>query len=147
MKFFVIFSMKRLWLILFVISSVWGQKELIGDWRNETDNIIITIKIYKTGGRQFIEREHTFKESFENLAPMVQRSLKLQYINELFGTKVLHNPWFGESYYETENIENGKTVTKKNEVILMDSKTILVGGSKYREPYLFEKLGLEINNK
>ena len=98
----------------------------------------IIFKIYKTGGNQFIECEaRGIDKELEKLKienPRTQRAIELSlYTSCPIITTILYDPWFRESYFETDSKEDGKTIIKKNEVILMHPSTILINGVKYNK--------------
>jgi len=129
--------MKRLLTLTLFLGLAWAQSELIGTWVHETkysyDEII---KIYKKGGRQYIE----FSKELKSSPPKETSKEKLPRffapgdldLSKDDWTSILYDPWFGESYYENQylNLE-GKIEKLKIEVIPIDRNTILIGKEKY----------------
>jgi len=115
--------MKRILTLTLFLGIVWGQSELMGTWVRENKYNYISYKIYKSGGKQFIDYRQQPKE--DNKYPLK--------IGKDF-TKILYNPWFGESYYEGAefyNEEKGRYDKIRVEIVLIDPSTILILEEKY----------------
>ena len=114
--------MKHLLTLTLFLGIAWGQSELHGYWHQYSGSKrIYVFKIYESNGRQFVE--HTTYEwgaYYDDYRWKVDTSYKPS-------TKILYDPWFGESYTEHTN----STRTIKTEYILIDNNTLLRANSKY----------------
>ena len=116
--------MKCLLTLTLFLGIAWGQSELMGLWIKNYDCSYGTFKIYKSNGKQFMEYNSFTKASCKESLLAGIDSPK---------TYILYNPWFGESYYESDwfNNKEGKWEKVMIEVILIDRNTILIGKTKY----------------
>lgn len=110
--------MKHLLTLTLFIGIACGQSELRGYWHRTDRHNTYLERIYKSNGRQFVEyttyiKTKRWDQDHWEISPG--------------GTKVLYDPWFGESYTEQTN----RTRTIKTEYILINKNTLLIGGNKY----------------
>ena len=114
--------MKHLLTLTLFLGIAWGQKELRGYWHRTDGDYIYLERIYKSNGRQFVEYT-TYNYDPLGLDLNVWGKDPSSVL-----TKILYDPWFGESYTEHTN----STRTIKTEYILIDKNTLLRGQSKYK---------------
>ena len=125
--------MKHLLTLTLFLGLVWGQKELHGYWHEISSggSSVSVRNIYESNGRQFSEYSSYSRN------PYADRNADEWYYGtwtENTGsesTKILYDPWFGESY--TERTLKDRTI--KTEYILIDKNTLLVGGTKYKRGF------------
>jgi len=118
--------MKNLIVLVSFLAIASAQSELRGLWEYKRKPEYFHVLIYESNGKQFIDTWNSKWEIVDN------KPIFKKYDKE---TKILHDPFFGESYYETRflNQKTGKVETAKTEVISIDKNTILVGNTKYQK--------------
>ena len=114
--------MRYILTLTLLLGIAWGQSELRGTWINDGYSFTTIYNIYKSNGKQYIERKTIAKKA------LVGDSLLSEDVY------ILHEPWFGESYFEFKDRNNktSKIEVTKIEVSLINTNTILIGTTKYR---------------
>ena len=116
--------MKHLLTLTLFLGIAWGQKEFHGYWHSISSATSVSVeKIYYSNGKQFSEYR-SFRKP--------KNTVGVWYDDTSFPeTKVLIDPWFGESY--TERIVRDQTI--KTKYMLIDKDTLLRGNSKYKRGF------------